>query len=145
MKKSNSHVSLLNDLQSGHMTTTNCHVVALLLADPCSSSQFVMWFYSKEDIFSKLAPAAISTVFELQSSAIHHRKGFFIVVQNKYRKHRVCYWKFWVIPKASFGKIPKTRMRERLPSAAFLLTNSPGWTLKTLKKEILDDNPRIQL
>ena len=47
-----------------------------ILAFPSSFFHNCQDFHNNDVIVSKVAPAAISTVFGLGSSAIHHRKGF---------------------------------------------------------------------
>ena len=132
MKKSNSSVSLLNDLQSGHMTWLSSHIMCTSSCWSMLIFQFVMWFSSKEDIFSKLAPALISTVFQLQSSAIHHRKGFCEAVWKKSWKPYVVYWKFPEKQRASFlHALQKTIRKREGGFAAFSYFSRPkfnSWT-----------------
>ena len=91
MKKSNSHVSLLND---HHKLPWCCTSSLFTQQDFQVNHAHLPSFIPKDVIFSKLAPALISTVFQLQSSAIHHRKGFCEAVWKKSWKPTVVYWKF---------------------------------------------------
>ena len=132
MKKSNSHVSLLNDLQDGHMTTTNCTSSLFTQQDFQVNHAHLPSFIPKDVIFSKLAPALISTVFQLQSSAIHHRKGFCEAVWKKSWKPYVVYWKFPEKQRASFlHALQKTIRKREGGFAAFSYFSRPkfnSWT-----------------
>ena len=105
LKMFNSHFSSLNKCSDGGgwprnapkpylwQTFCTCHALFFII---------ISLFFYFDVIVSKVAPALISTVFELQSSAIHHRKGFCEAVWKKFWKVGVWYWKFWLITRASF-------------------------------------------
>ena len=100
------------------------------------SSAHFTWFvyniYSQVDVFSKLAPALISTVFQLQSSAIHHRKGFCEAVWKKSWKPTVVYWKFPEKQRASFlHALQKTIRKREGGFAAFSYFSFPKFNSPT--------------